>query len=41
MIADIQSTAEMAKVAEQLKICNHCSIKLAAYRNVSILPEVF
>ena len=39
MIADIKSTAEMAKVAEQL--CDYCCVKLTIINYVSIFPEIF
>ena len=41
MIADIQSTAEMAKVAELLEIRDDRCIEPSASDHVSVLPEVF
>ena len=41
MIADIQSTAEMAKVAEQLKVCYNCCIKFTTFDYVSIFQKYF
>lgn len=41
MIADIQSTAEMAKVAEQLKLATIVVSSFAACDYVSFLPEIF
>ena len=41
MIADIQSTAEMAKVAEQLKYATIVVSSLPLFDYVSIFPEIF
>ena len=41
MIADIQSTAEMAKVAELLKYATIVVSSLPLFDHVSVFPEIF